>query len=143
MLNHVLWTHSVLILNLNLLFVIFFSISEDAFIDEFLLFSRMFADNKSVAEMIRSQIADKLVSSFPNVNIAFRIYLSIFGTSCEGERSFSKLKIIKNYLRSTMGQARLSSLALLSIENDLMREMTFEDVISDFANAKSRKVNII
>lgn len=111
--------------------------------DEFLLFSRMFADNKSVAEMIRSQIADKLVSSFPNVNIAFRIYLSIFGTSCEGERSFSKLKIIKNYLRSTMGQARLSSLALLSIENDLMREMTFEDVISDFANAKSRKVNII
>jgi len=48
----------------------------------------MFADNKSVAEMIRSQIADKLVSSFPNVNIAFRIYLSIFGTSCEGERSF-------------------------------------------------------
>ena len=36
-----------------------------------------------------------------------------------------------------------SSLALLSIENDLMREMTFEDVISDFANAKSRKVNII
>ena len=103
----------------------------------------MFADNKSVAEMIRSQIADKLVSSFPNVNIAFRIYLSIFGTSCEGERSFSKLKIIKNYLRSTMGQARLSSLELLSIENDLMREMTFEDVISDFANAKSRKVNII
>ena len=46
---------------------------EDAFIDEFLLFSRMFADSKSVAEMISSQIADKLVSSFPNVNIAFRI----------------------------------------------------------------------
>lgn len=116
---------------------------EEAFTDEFLLFSRMFADNKTVAEMIRAQIEDKLVTSFPNVNIAFRIYLSIFGTSCEGERSFSKLKLIKTYLRSTMGQARLSSLALLSIEKDFMREMTFEDVICDFANAKSRKVNIM
>ena len=42
-----------------------------------------------------------------------------------------------------MGQDRLSSLALLSIENDLMREMTFEEVIGDFAKAKSRKVNIM
>ena len=83
------------------------------------------------------------MTSFPNVNIAFRIYLSIFGTSSEGERSSSKLKLIKNYLRSTIGQGRLSSLALLSkIENQLMREITFEDLICDFANAKSRKVHI-
>jgi len=81
--------------------------------------------------------------SFPNVNIAFRIYLSVFGTSSEGERSFSKLKLIKNYLRSTTGQTRLSSLATLSIENDLMREMSFEDVICECATAKSRKMNII
>ena len=156
MLNHVLWTYfsfdfksqstlstEGIVIRAKALIEIYPCDLEDAFIDEFLLFSRMFADSKSVAEMISSQIADKLVSSFPNVNIAFRIYLSIFGTSCEGERSFSKLKIIKNYLRSTMGQSRLSSLALLSIENYLTREMTFEDVISDFANAKSRKVNII
>jgi hypothetical protein len=45
--------------------------------------------------MIRAQIADKLMASFPNVNIAFRIYLSIFGISAEGERSFSKMKLIK------------------------------------------------
>ena len=116
---------------------------EEAFTEEFLLFSRMFGDKKTVAEMIRAQIENRLVTSFPNVHIAFRIYLSIFGTSSEGERSFSKLKLIKTYLRSTMGQTRLSSLALLSIEKDLMREMTFEDVICEFANVKSRKVNIL
>ena len=35
------------------------------------------------------------------------------------ERSFSKLKIIKNYLRSTSGQQSTPSLALLSIERGL------------------------
>src|ERR1043165_4598129 len=85
---------------------------EEAFTDELILFSRIFAECKTVVEMIKIQIQDrpKLVTSFPNVNIAFRIYLSIFGTSSEGERSFSKLKLIKNYLRSTMRQSRLSLL---------------------------------
>ena len=48
---------------------------EDAFIDEFLLFSRMFADNKSVAEMIRSQIAglqfSKCQYCFSNLSFYF------------------------------------------------------------------------
>jgi len=44
---------------------------EEAFTDEFILFSRMFAESKTVAEMIKTQIQDKLVTSFPNVNIAF------------------------------------------------------------------------
>ena len=78
--------------------------------------------------MIRVQIEEKLVKSFPNVNIAFQLYLLIFVISAQGERSFLKLKRIKNYLRSTMGQARLSALALLSIEDNLLWEMTFREV---------------
>ena len=41
-----------------------------------------------------------LVDCFPNVDIAFRIYLCMFVTNCTGERSFSKLKLILNYLRN-------------------------------------------
>jgi hypothetical protein len=92
--------------------------------------------------MIRAQIDDKLITSFPNVNIAFRISLSIFGTSAEGEISFSKMKLIKNYLRSTMGQQRLSSLSLLSVENYVMRQLPFDEIISEFAHNKCRKVNV-
>ena len=44
---------------------------KEAFTDEFILFSRMFDESKTVAEMIKTQIQDKLVTSFPNVNIAF------------------------------------------------------------------------
>ena len=73
--------------------------------------------------MLQSQIRDRLISSFPNVNVAMRIYLAILGTSCEGERSFSKLKVVKNCLRSTIGQSKLSSLSLLSIECVLLRSI--------------------
>jgi hypothetical protein len=68
---------------------------EDGFIEEFLLFSRMYEDKTSVVDMIGAKI-DMLITSFPDVNIAFRICLPIFGTSAEGERSFSKLSQIKN-----------------------------------------------
>ena len=36
-------------------------------------------------------------------------------TSCKNERANSCLKNLKSYLRSTMGQERLSSLALMNI----------------------------
>src|SRR5688572_17792755 len=94
--------------------------------------------NAIFSALVLLSFVSLVFTSFPNVNknIAFRIHLSIFGTSYEGERSFSKLELIKTDLQSAMGQGRLSSLALLSIENELMWEMTFEDVICDFANAE-------
>jgi hypothetical protein len=77
---------------------------EDNFIDEFSIISSssLYKDKKLVAELMKSLIKGKLVTSFTNVNIAFRIYLSIIGSNVEGEISFSKLKKIKNYMPSTL-----------------------------------------
>ena len=44
----------------------------------------------------------KRLEFFPNACIAFRILLTILVTIASAERSFSKLKLIKSYLRSTM-----------------------------------------
>ena len=70
---------------------------------------------------------------FPNVNIALRIFFVMAVTNCSAERSFSCLKRIKNYLRSTIGQDRLNALALLCIESELV------DAIDEFATLKSRR----
>jgi len=55
--------------------------------------------------------------------------LTIPVTSASAERSFSKLKLIKIYLRNTMTQNRLSGLAMLSIENEIASELNFDSII--------------
>ena len=58
------------------------------------------------------------------------------------EWSFSKLKLVKSYLKSSMSQDRLSNLSLISIEYETVEKIDFDQVISNFASAKTRKIKI-
>ncbi|XP_026747537.1 uncharacterized protein LOC113508656 [Trichoplusia ni] len=80
--------------------------------------------------------------SVPNIVILIRIYLTLAISVASCEKSFSKLKLIKNYLRSTMSSARLSNLAILSIEQELAANIDFDKVISDFAAHKARRIRL-
>jgi len=62
-------------------------------------------------------------------------------TNCSGERSFSKMKFVKNRLRTTMSHDRLSHLALMSIEYEILNEIDFDKMIKHFGRVKSRKVS--
>ena len=84
----------------------------------------------------------KLSHTFPNVEIGLRIYLCMMVSNASSERRFSKLGIVKGELRSSMGQERLSMLALMSIEHELLRSLDFTDTIEEFALAKARKTAI-
>ena len=60
-------------------------------------------------------------------------------SNCTGERSFSKLRRIKDESRTNMKQHRLTMLSIMAIESDILRELSFNDIIFDFASMKTRK----
>ena len=61
-------------------------------------------------------IEEDLVSTFPNIEVALRLYLCLIVSNCSGEGTFSQLKRIKNELRLTMGQNRSKCLSVMLIE---------------------------
>lgn len=83
----------------------------------------------------------KRLNCFPNATIAYRILLTIPVTVASAERSFSKLKLLKSYLRSTMTQERLSGLALIAIENDILENVSYEELIEEFIPRNARRMS--
>jgi hypothetical protein len=71
------------------------------------------------------------VDCYPNVSIAYRIFI-MFVTVASAERSLSKLKLLKNYLKSTMSQERLNGLVTLCIEKKLLDDINISSIIDDF-----------
>jgi hypothetical protein len=80
---------------------------------------------------------------FQTVWIAYRILLTISVTVASTEMSFSKLKLIKTYLRTTMSQKRLSGLVIISIENEYLDKLNYDDLIEEFASKNARRSNFL
>ena len=64
----------------------------------------------------------KRLDSFSNTCIAYRILLTI-------------------PLRSTMSQERLSELAILLVEKEMLEELEYKNLISQFASYNVRKID--
>lgn len=97
----------------------------------------------SCLEVLNFIFSSSLEDLAPNVVIALQILNTMPITVASGERSFSKLKIIKNYLRTTMTQERLVGLSIMSIERELLKSLNYDDLITEFAKAKARKVSFL
>ena len=71
---------------------------------------------------------------FPNLNILPKIAATLPVTSCECERSISTMRRLNNYMRCTMGESRLSSLAIMHIKYD----MPIDRELSSYLKASTR-----
>ena len=78
--------------------------------------------------------------SFANIKVALRILATLPVTSCECERSFSAMRRLKYYTRSTMVEERVNGLALMEIHQDI--EPSVQQVIDKFS-ADSRRIELI
>ena len=75
---------------------------------------------------------------FPNIHQLLRLVCTIPVTSCECERSVCVLRHLKTYLRSSMGQERLSGLALMHVHYGM--ELDLEEIINIFARKHPRRM---
>ncbi|KAJ6826797.1 zinc finger MYM-type protein 1-like [Iris pallida] len=85
----------------------------------------------------------KRMDIFPNAMIAYRFLLTLPVTVASAERSFSKLKLLKSYLRTTMTQDRLNGLAIMCIEKDMLETIEYADIIDEFASQNSRRKHFL
>ncbi|CAH1111253.1 unnamed protein product [Psylliodes chrysocephalus] len=73
-----------------------------------------------------------LKSTFPNLKIAMRIFLTIPVTSCSAERGFPALNRIKSEMRSTMGEGKLNSLMILYTASDVTSNVDLNSIFFFF-----------
>lgn len=90
-------------------------------------------------ELLELIIERDLQTLYPEVITGLVLFLTLPVTVASAERSFSKLKLIKTYLRSTMSQDRLQHFAMLSIEHKEAEKLDKSVIIKKFASAKVRR----
>ena len=78
---------------------------------------------------------------FPNIKTLLVITATLPVTTATAERTFSSLRLLKTYLRSTMGQNRLAGLTLLYLHRDI--PITPDEVIDTFARHSSRRLEFV
>lgn len=112
-------------------------------IEEFIFLKNIYRTNFDIdplpENLLKNIFTASLMQVFPNISIILRIFLSLPVSVASAERSFSTLKRIKNFNRSTMSQERLNGLSILNINCDYARGVDFSEIIKKFANSKARK----
>ena len=74
---------------------------------------------------------------FPLISVLLQILATIPITTCSAERSFSTLRRLKTYLRSTMKAHRLTGLALINIHREI--KVDARKVLERFMQLRSRR----
>ncbi|KAK0138714.1 Zinc finger MYM-type protein 1 [Merluccius polli] len=80
---------------------------------------------------------------FPTLTQVIQISLTIPVSSCTCERTFSVLRRLHTWLRSTMGQDRLHHLAIMSVEREELSKFSHGQVIDHFAKMKTRRYSLL
>lgn len=117
-----------------------YDINGDELFDELQIFGPMLPPRSHPAGALSFITKRGYVDTFPNIFVALRILLTLPVSVASGERSFSKLKLIKTYLRSNLSQEHLSGLATLAIENDALNEMETDILLQEFSKLKARRI---
>ena len=91
-----------------------------------------------VCDMMNGTSIGKVL--FSEVHQLIRLYLTVPMTSATAERTFSTLRRLKTYLRSTMTQERLNHVILLHTHKDKTDEIDLTEIAKDFISSNERRI---
>ena len=74
--------------------------------------------------------------AFSQVFIVMNLLLVLPATNATSERSFSALRRVKTYLRSTMTQLRLNNLLILHTYKDETDSLDLKEVVNEFVSVR-------
>ncbi|CAF2168304.1 unnamed protein product [Rotaria magnacalcarata] len=115
--------------------------------DSFTSLSSSSGSNPNTVNMKRKEqvfLPDTIIDSYatcseafyPNIKVLLKIFATLPVTTATTERSFSVLKLLKTYLRSTMSETRLNGLAMMYIYRNMAVDI--DAVIDEFAKSNRR-----
>ena len=112
-------------------------------IDVFKAFAKTSHTDRDFADMREvGKFAEDNRSAFPLTARAYRLALTAPVTVAKGERTFSKLKLVKTLNRSKMLDERLENLMLMACEKDITDEIKVEKFALTWATLKQRRILI-
>ena len=94
---------------------------------------RTIADAFNESEMVKRM--------FSEVDQLLRAYLTFLVTSATAERSFSSLRRIKTFLRSSMTSKRLNNLFIIHVHKAHTDSLDLAFVVREFVSSNSRRLN--
>lgn len=110
-------------------------IEQDEIENQPVFVTRNFENLGSMRKLFKLFCVSQLKNVFLNLHTLLHIAVTLPVSSCSVERSFSKLKLVKTKLRTTMKEKRLESLLKITCEQDCVPNV--ENVIDNFANKSS------
>lgn len=81
--------------------------------------------------------------AFSEVLKLFKIAATLPISTASNERFFSVLNRVKTYLRTTMGDERLTHLMLMAVEQRLVKSINMDDLVDGFARLKPRRYPLV
>jgi hypothetical protein len=78
------------------------------------------------------------LSAFPMLTCLYKVLATLPVSSCTAERAMSRLKIIKNRLRSTMSDERLDDLMVIASERDILEKIPTDAIIDRFGRSSTQ-----
>ncbi|CAF3389309.1 unnamed protein product [Rotaria socialis] len=111
----------------------------DLLFHEFQLMKSKIIESDNIANVL---ITIRTPDVYPRAHKVLQYVLTIPISIASNERSFSKLKIVKNYFRTNMSDQRLFYLMFYAIEKDYLDELNLYDLAKDWAKMKDRRIEL-